>query len=200
MITGQAIDVLSRRYPTRNGEWAHCVEFLNIDFLAVNCWPSKRFVVHGHEVKVSRSDWLSELRKPGKSFFSKRHCDFWWLAAAEGVAKMEEVPEGWGFIEISSTRTTVKIKPERLRDTCPRSEINDPMYYARMDFAMMARRYTYARADRDALIDAVDNPDPYLNAAAQRTGRVTSEVKKMVSDQRKRSRQQMREWRERGLG
>ena len=37
------------------------------DFMALDLWPSKGLELHGHEVKVSRSDWLRELREPAKA-------------------------------------------------------------------------------------------------------------------------------------
>lgn len=58
---------------------------------------SRRFL-HGHEVKVSRSDWLTELRDPTKADVWRRYCDRWWLVAARGVAKPDEMPAGWGLI------------------------------------------------------------------------------------------------------
>ncbi len=43
------------------------------DFIAVDCYghggygPNRQHSIHGHEVKVSRSDWLTELRDPEKA-------------------------------------------------------------------------------------------------------------------------------------
>lgn len=34
------------------------------DFLAQDCWASKGLELHGHEVKVSRADWLTESARP----------------------------------------------------------------------------------------------------------------------------------------
>lgn len=51
----------------------------------------------GHEIKVSRSDWLVELRNPDKAQAWKQHCDQWWLVAPKHVARIEELPPGWGW-------------------------------------------------------------------------------------------------------
>jgi len=32
----------------------------------MDLWPSGGLEIHGHEVKVSRSDWLRELKEPEK--------------------------------------------------------------------------------------------------------------------------------------
>jgi hypothetical protein len=37
------------------------------DFVAMDLWPSKGLHLHGHEIKVSRSDWLRELAEPEKA-------------------------------------------------------------------------------------------------------------------------------------
>ena len=53
--------------------------------------------LHGHEVKVSRSDWLAELRDPTKAEAFSRYCDYWWLVVSDkAIVKPGELPEGWG--------------------------------------------------------------------------------------------------------
>lgn len=53
--------------------------------------------IHGHEVKVSRSDWRSELADPSKAEAWARHCHYWWLVAPEGIAD-GNLPAGWGLL------------------------------------------------------------------------------------------------------
>ena len=57
-----------------------------------------RTQLHGHEVKVSRSDWLAELADPSKAEAWKRYCDRWWLVAPAGVVRDRELPQGWGLL------------------------------------------------------------------------------------------------------
>ena len=71
------------------------------DFVAMDLWPSKGLELHGHEVKVSRSDWLRELKDPSKAGEFMRHCDRWWLVCPRGVAQPDELPEGWGMLVLS---------------------------------------------------------------------------------------------------
>lgn len=183
MKTSEAIELLRARHPQKDGRWANVVEFCSIDFLAVACWPSDGFVVHGYEIKVSRADWLRELRSPGKSVESMAHCDFWWLAAPAGVVKPGELPEGWGFIELGS-KCRVRSKGPQLREpydgrTYLRSGDRSVINQARVQrsaFAMMARRFAYADADRGALMGLGDEPGrrKLLDSAATLTGRFTS--------------------------
>lgn len=95
------------------------------DAVAMNMWPSRGLSVHGIEMKISRGDWQRELAKPEKAEAIHRYCDFWWLAATRGVVKdIEEVPPGWGLLEMTEAgQLRVKrqaAKQERASDI-PRS-------------------------------------------------------------------------------
>lgn len=72
------------------------------DFIAVDCWPTGGIELHGHEVKVSRSDWLHELKQPEKAEAFKRHMHRWWLVVPDAsIVKAGELPEGWGLLTLS---------------------------------------------------------------------------------------------------
>ena len=69
------------------------------DFIAMDLWPGKGLHLHGHEVKVSRSDWLVELRDPSKAEEFKRYMDRWWLVISDrDMVKPGELPDGWGLM------------------------------------------------------------------------------------------------------
>lgn len=53
----------------------------------------------GHELKVTRSDWLRELDEPVKSCAWSEQCHEWWIVAVPGVVKRDEVPAEWGLME-----------------------------------------------------------------------------------------------------
>jgi hypothetical protein len=73
------------------------------DFIALDGWESKGHVVHGHEVKVSRSDWFTELKDPEKAEAFRPYCDYWWLVTSDAkVAKPEELPAGWGLMVLGA--------------------------------------------------------------------------------------------------
>jgi hypothetical protein len=61
--------------------------------------------VHGIEIKVHRSDWLRELKRPDKSAVIQSYCDFWWVCAPKGLVKLEELPETWGLLELHGEKT-----------------------------------------------------------------------------------------------
>lgn len=58
-------------------------------------------VLIGHEVKASRSDWLRELDRSGKADAWADQCHEWWVVAAPGVVKRDELPVGWGLMQPS---------------------------------------------------------------------------------------------------
>lgn len=86
------------------------------DFIAVDCWPTKGLELHGHEVKVSRSDWLHELKQPDKAEAFKRYMDRWWLVVPDAtIVKPDELPAGWGLMALSARRPPYADQPPSLR-------------------------------------------------------------------------------------
>lgn len=75
------------------------------DAVAVGLWRSHGHQVEGFEIKVARSDWLHELKQPGKSEPVMRYCHRWWLVCTPGVAKPDELPPGWGMMELQPSGT-----------------------------------------------------------------------------------------------
>lgn len=80
------------------------------DFMAMDVWPSSGLPLHGHEIKVSRSDWLTELRDPSKAEEFRQYCDRWWLVVPDASIVRDDLPDGWGLI----VGTRVKVKAPKL--------------------------------------------------------------------------------------
>lgn len=72
--------------------------------------PPMHFPVIGFEVKVSRGDWLRELRDLSKSEAWKMYCTHFYVVAPKDVVKPEELPTGWGLIIAGPTGLRTKIK------------------------------------------------------------------------------------------
>lgn len=76
--------------------------------------------IEGHEVKVSRSDWLAELADPTKADAWARHCHRWWLVVPHrDIVKDGELPDGWGLMAPSGqypTRMDVVVPARVNRD------------------------------------------------------------------------------------
>lgn len=69
------------------------------DMMVMGEWPSTGNKLHGFEVKVSRADWLNEVKNPHKNDSVKKYCDLWWLVIAdENMVRPGELPEDWGMM------------------------------------------------------------------------------------------------------
>ncbi|MCP4914662.1 MAG: hypothetical protein GY909_16215 [Oligoflexia bacterium] len=80
------------------------------DAISFEFWPSNGFLLTGYEIKVSRGDWLNELKAPEKSHAFSRYCNRWYLVAPKGVLMPDELPKGWGYIQASEKALRKKIK------------------------------------------------------------------------------------------
>lgn len=77
------------------------------DALVVSVWPSRGVFFAGIEVKISRADWKRELDDPEKSDEIQRFCDYWYIAAPDGVVLPGELPERWGQYVIDGKKATL---------------------------------------------------------------------------------------------
>ncbi|WP_214228637.1 hypothetical protein [Pedobacter sp. B4-66] len=78
------------------------------DYMAMNLWPSRGLSLHGIEQKSFRSDWTKELKSPEKADEIFKYCDYWWLLTTnDGVAKMDEIPEMWGWLHIANGKIKI---------------------------------------------------------------------------------------------
>lgn len=90
------------------------------DFIAADRYPNSTahasgVSLHGHEVKVSRSDWLTELRDLSKANAFKRYMHHWWLVVPDtSIVRRQELPEGWGLMVRSDSGLHAKITAPRL--------------------------------------------------------------------------------------
>ena len=69
-----------------------------IDLVAMETWPSRGYTTRAFEVKATRSDWLGELKVPGKSAAFAQLVDEFWIVSPPEVARLEELPEGYGLL------------------------------------------------------------------------------------------------------
>jgi len=78
------------------------------DFIAMDLWVSGGLEIHGHEVKVSRSDWLRELKEPEKAAEFIPYVNRWWLVVPDPViVGLGELPDGWGLMAMRGGRLAV---------------------------------------------------------------------------------------------
>lgn len=90
-----------------------------IDALSIDTWGSGHYACEGYEVKVTRSDWLRELRDPTKADTWRRHCAYWYVVAPPGVVRPDELPHGWGLILADRGHTRCTVRSPRQHDPVP---------------------------------------------------------------------------------
>lgn len=101
--TSKARESLRKKYAL---PWLLVFELRNrdgrvIDAIAVDTRASRGCHIIGFEIKASRSDWQSELRNRDKADLWVQLCDEWYVVAAKrGIVEEDELPPGWGLLEL----------------------------------------------------------------------------------------------------
>ena len=105
-------------------EWALLEEVHNrtgggtrsADAIAMNLWESNAFRIIGFEIKVSRSDWLRELKDPSKADVIAAYCDMWFIVATSDIVKEDELPPNWGLQVLKGNGLHIVKKAPLLED------------------------------------------------------------------------------------
>lgn len=159
--TPQVMDMLSKKYG-ENGEYIvlfDCPDTVGMkqerrcDAVALGMWSRTNYNIHGFEIKISRGDWLRELKQPNKSdpFIGK--CDYWWLVTGNiAIAKPEEIPEYWGWLNATGSGLRIMRPPKPIESTVDKGLINRKWAYgliqrAHRDAADEIRRQVGKRVD-----------------------------------------------------
>lgn len=102
----------------QNGSWGASSR---CDAIYVGFTSASGRLLVGHELKVSRADWLAELNKPGKADAWADECHEWWLVTTPGVVHDGELPDGWGHMVPGRSKTRMRVvqKPRRHSDRTP---------------------------------------------------------------------------------
>lgn len=90
-----------------NGSWGASSR---ADALYIGFTSSSGRILIGHELKVSRADWLNELNKPGKADQWADQCHAWYLVVSDpAIVKDGELPPGWGLMSPGRSKTRMTI-------------------------------------------------------------------------------------------
>ena len=115
----ELLSIVERKYSPPH--WCFMREFRNdtgfnadrfADALAVGLYASRGQLVVGFEVKVSRSDWLRELKEPNKAEAIAQFCDQWnvvvpWEPPLTEIVQESELPPMWGLMTVKGKRLNV---------------------------------------------------------------------------------------------
>ena len=85
------------------------------DAVAFSLWSSRGLHLSGFEIKVSRSDLATEIKKPEKAEAIQRYCDYWWLVTPVGLTTATDIlPPTWGVMEVNGRGVSVKRQAPKL--------------------------------------------------------------------------------------
>jgi hypothetical protein len=128
-VRGEAGRVLrALRLRHQPPEWVFIVEapiltpdagLVHIDALALNCYWSEKYRRVGYEVKVSRGDFLGELKQPEKTRRSATCCSHFFFAVPSGLVKPTEIPDPYGLITVGPKGGARIAKRSKLPDSQP---------------------------------------------------------------------------------
>lgn len=124
--SGDILEALRLRHPS--SEWLFVDEVSlpgalserRLDAIAMAYWPSREFVRHVFEIKVSRADLRLELGNPQKRRFGLEAGEHFWFAVPQGLVRDGELPDECGLIEYVNGAMRVA-KPAPLRSVPPAS-------------------------------------------------------------------------------
>ena len=83
------------------------------DMIVQDLWFSKGLELIGHEVKVTRSDWVAELKDPEKAEAFRRHLHRWYLVVPDRSIVRDDLPVGWGLMALRAGKLWV-VRPAPL--------------------------------------------------------------------------------------
>ncbi len=116
--TRDILDALNEKYRTLSESgydnapvWIYFDEFAHVDFWAMACWNSLNHKRISHEIKISRGDFLHEIKNPHKKDFGMKISNEFYFVTPPGLIKEEELPEDCGLIELSEGgKLAIKVK------------------------------------------------------------------------------------------
>lgn len=81
------------------------------DAMAFNMYGSTGYEILGFEIKVSRSDFLSELKNMSKSDEIMGYCDKWYLVVSDAkIVQDGELPKNWGLLVLKDGKLVQKVR------------------------------------------------------------------------------------------
>lgn len=87
------------------------------DAFAINLFPSKKHERIVYEVKVSRADFLNEIKNPEKRQQALSLSNYFYFAVPKGLVSVDEIPEECGLIEVDEDLKSRIKKKAPYRDT-----------------------------------------------------------------------------------
>lgn len=178
--------ILKKRYP--EGQYALMAEVSDAagynrsrsaDYIAVGLWPSRGLSIIGIELKSFRSDWLGELKNPRKAENIFKYCDYFWLLTIDDtIAKMEEIPDNWGWMCIKGSRIIVKKEALKLTP----EPISKTFMCAMFKRASDKSRFVHVDSIQDKIDQAKESARNERKMSLDRAEKEIMDLKKKILD------------------
>lgn len=155
-----------------------------MDAVAVGCWPSRGMYLHAIEIKVSRADFLKEIRDPGKAEAIAQYCDSMFVAVPKGMVDAEELPKKWGLFEVSGSGSVrLAAKPGKLKikkiDRAFNAALVRAVVEQQSEEVKLAKRVDKARSD--AWADAKEHYESTNETLTEKNRELNAELSKWRS-------------------
>ncbi len=86
-----------------------------VDFWAMACWKSLNYRRISYEIKISRGDFLHELKHPEKRAFALEISQQYYFVTPPNLVELDELPEECGLIELSEKGRLITKKKAPIR-------------------------------------------------------------------------------------
>lgn len=149
-LTSKQICEFLRRLHTESDQWVYFEELATatgsraenrLDAWAMHLWPSTNFKRVTYEIKVSRGDFLRELKSPQKRKLGLLYSNLFYFVTPRGLVKPNEVPPEAGLIEFDA-------------DGSPRYPVAAPWREGnRPSFGFMAAAFRQAQRLADSRVE-----------------------------------------------
>lgn len=190
-MNSELFDLLRLRYPSQAYALFREVQSATAyqgrqraDAVAMGLWPSRGLDVIGFEFKMSRADWLRELKDPDKAEEIFQFCDRWYLVAGEpGVVKAGELPSTWGLLVVHGGKLVEEVEAPKL-DAKPMAREFVASVLRRAQQEAQAAEENRAQNKRDADQDAFFraaciNPSDWASTNSADIARASAAVRKV---------------------
>lgn len=122
------------------------------DVIGFSTWGSRGHTLRGFEIKVSRSDWLAEVKNPEKAGAFAHCVHDWYVVSAPGVVQPHEVPKTWGWIERHGSRLVQQKKAAVMSEA---SDVN-VHFVARLFVSYRNEQERAMQRLREARLESID--------------------------------------------
>lgn len=85
----------------------------------MSLWPSHQLERIAIEIKISRGDFLNEIKKPKKRLKALRYSNKFYFATPEGLIQASELPPEAGLLEVRDNGSVWEAQPAPFRETFP---------------------------------------------------------------------------------